>query len=107
MVLPLEDGVFRCVYKNENRSMKSMRSKILSGLCIVALLTAAAVNAAEEMAGDELKSQQKSSLVFKSRNGVKAPGLPAQRSDLDTVIALELDRPASSLPPVVAKLRSK
>src|SRR5689334_14804133 len=62
--------------------MKSMMSKALSGLCVAALLTADVVVAAEEMAGDELKSQQKSSLVFKSRDGVKAPRLKLDRKDM-------------------------
>jgi alpha-L-fucosidase len=62
--------------------IKTMMSKMSSGLCIAVLLTAATAEAAEEMSGDELKSQQKSSLVFKSRNGVKAPGLKLDRKDL-------------------------
>jgi alpha-L-fucosidase len=62
--------------------MKSTMSKALSGLCVAALLTADVVDAAEEMAGDELKSQQKSSLVFKSRDSVKAPGLKLDRKDM-------------------------
>jgi len=37
---------------------------------------------AEEMTGDELKPQQKSSLVFKSRDGVKVPGLKLDRKDM-------------------------
>jgi len=59
-----------------------MMSKALSGLCVVALLAADVVVAAEDMTGDELKSQQKSSLVFKSRDGVKAPGLKLDRKDM-------------------------
>src|SRR5512143_2733946 len=62
--------------------MKLLPSKTLSGLCVTALLAANVVRAAEEMTGDELKSQQKSSLVFKSRDGVKASGLKLDRKDM-------------------------
>lgn len=63
-------------------TVKLTMPKAFSGLCIAALLAANVVSAAEEMTGDELKSQQKSSVVFKSRDGVKAPGLKLERKDM-------------------------
>lgn len=62
--------------------MKLLISKIIPGLCLAALLSANVVGVAETMTGDELKSQQKSSLVFKSRDGVKASGLKLDRKDM-------------------------
>jgi len=62
--------------------LKSISPGFLSSLCFMALLTPNVVNAAGEMNGDELKSQQKSSLVFKSRDGVKAHGLRLDRKDM-------------------------
>ena len=47
-----------------------LMARVLPCLCVAAVLTANVVRAAEKMTGDELKSQQKSSLVFKSRDGV-------------------------------------
>lgn len=45
--------------------------------------------------------------VSQTENGLELAVPPAKRSDLDTVIALELDRPASALPLVAAKLVAK
>ena len=59
-----------------------MTPKLPSSFCAAALLAAGLINAAGEMTGDELKSQRKSSLVFKSRDGVKAPGLKLERKDV-------------------------
>jgi hypothetical protein len=42
-----------------------------------------------------------------TEDGLELSVHPAHRSDLDTVIALELDRPASSLPLVEVKLASQ
>lgn len=52
--------------------------KLVSMVALLSL-SVALMNAAGAMTGDELKSQQKSSLEFKSRDGVKAPGLKLDR----------------------------
>ncbi len=59
---------------------QSMQITVFTWLCVATLLAAEVVHA--EMIGDELKSQQKSSLVFKSRDGVKAPGLKLKREEM-------------------------
>ena len=48
----------------------------------IGLTTVCLFAADEGMTGDELKSQQKSSLVFKSRDGVKAEGLKRAREEM-------------------------
>jgi alpha-L-fucosidase len=54
-------------------------------LCVALILVAAQAPhlCAQTMSTDELKSMQKSSVVFKSRDGVKYPGLKLKRSDVD------------------------
>jgi len=61
---------------------KARVAKILTMSLIGLLATSRGAAAADEMTGDELKSQQKSSLVFKSRAGAKAPGLKLDRKDM-------------------------